>query len=153
VAHFFYNTDGGTGQYPVLIQHGFAATSGPYSIGEQLGELAPGDTLLMYENRVGVVAVGTVREHWDRLTHRPPIYYLPDIDGFEHEYRIAVDWCLDLSDHPISIEELRARLGYTPCGAVSRIVKRQAEVEKLIRDRRRKGVRGGKERKGIKNHS
>ena len=39
MAHFFYNTDGGTGQYPVLIQNGMAATSGPYNFGEQLGRL------------------------------------------------------------------------------------------------------------------
>ena len=79
----------------------------------------------MYENRVGVVAVGTVLEHWDGVTHRPPIYYQPEVIGFEHEYRIRVNWDLGpISELPIGIEELRERLGYIPRGAVRRIVTR-----------------------------
>lgn len=140
MAYFFYNTDADSlarqGRYPVLLQHRIAATSGPYSFGEQLGQLAPGDILLMYENRVGVVAVGTVTEYWDRITHQPPIYYQPGDDGFEHEYRIAVAWWLNLSACPVGIDELRERAGYTPRGTITRIATRQAEVEQLIEDRR-----------------
>jgi len=138
MAYFFYNTDADSlarqGRYPVLIQQGFAATSGPYSFGEQLNQLSPEDTLLMYENRVGIVAVGRVRDYWDQVTHRPAIYYQPGDEGFEHEYRIGVDWHLDLSANPVSIGELRERIGYNPLGAVRRIVAKQAEVEQIIRD-------------------
>jgi len=137
---FFYNTDADSlvrqGRYPVLLQHGIAGTSGPYSFGEQLGQLAPGDLLLMYENRVGVVAVGTVTGWWDRATHQPPIYYQPGDDGFEHEYRVPVAWWLDLSGCPVGMDELRDRLGYTPRGTITPIVSRQAEAEQLIQERR-----------------
>jgi len=76
---FLYNTDADslsrTGRFPLLTKQGFAATSGPITFGEQLGKLSPTDTLLMYENGVGVVAVGIVSEYWDQRTHKPPKYY------------------------------------------------------------------------------
>lgn len=144
MAYFFYNTDANSlsrkGRYPVLIQHRFAASSGPYTFGEKLGRLTPGDdTLLMYENKVGIVAVGTVCEHWDRATHQPPIYYQPGSGGFEHEYRIGVHWFLDLSARPIGIDELRERVGYIPLGSLVRIVKHQAAIEQLIEERQAVG--------------
>lgn len=137
--YFFYNTDaksmGGERRFSVLLQHGFAATSGPRSFGEQLGQLSPGDTLLMYENGLGVVAIGTVLECWDGQSHATPVYYLRGVGGFHdsgHEYRIQVDWFLDLAKNPITVAEIKKHIGATPRGAVKRIVKRRAEVARMI---------------------
>lgn len=137
--YFFYNTDAesmaGQRRFSILIQEGCAATSGPRTFGEQLQQLSRGDTLLMYENGLGVVAIGTVLEQWDGQSHPDPLYYLPGVGGFEHsghEYRIQVDWFLDLSDSPITVAQLKERIGSTPRGAVKRIVKRRDEVAALI---------------------
>jgi hypothetical protein len=99
--YFFYNTDANAlseqprPRFPVLIHGGFAAVGGDrQQFGEQLGQLAPDDILLMYENGVGVVAVGRVRERWDGVSHTTPQYYKPPemsgLTGGPHEYRIAV---------------------------------------------------------------
>ncbi len=128
MAYFIYNTDG-QGRFDMLIKRGLAVTGGPRKFGKQLGQLSPLDTLLMYENGVGIVAVGRVREYWDGKTHRRPVYYPP---GEPREYRIRVKWSQDLSSEPISIETIKEELGYQPRGAVRRIVKRLDEVQKLI---------------------
>lgn len=88
----------------------------------------------MYENSVGVVAIGTVQEHWDGITQRPAIYYQPGDDGFEFEHRITVEWFLDLSEIPIGVNVLRERIGYNPLGAVRRIVARKVQVEQIIEE-------------------
>ena len=135
---FLYNTDADSlsrkGRFPLLIKQGFAATSGPITFGEQLGKLSPTDTLLMYENSVGIVAVGIVSEYWDRLTHKPPKYYQPGDEGFSHEYRIGVNWDRNFTDAPITVEQIRTQIGYIPQGAVVRIVKWQGEMEDLVRE-------------------
>jgi hypothetical protein len=124
---FFYNTDGGQGRYERLIKRGIAATGGPRRFGFQLGQLRPSDTLLMYEDGVGVVAVGRVREYWDEKTHRNPVYYPA---GEPREYRIKVRWQALRS--PISITRIKDELGYQPRGAVRRIVKCRDVVERLL---------------------
>ncbi len=142
---YFFNTDvsclSGKSRTDVLIKKGIAATSGERSYGEQLGKLAERDTLLMYENNRGIVAVGTVLETWDGKTNKKPLYYPPsDRGGFDHEYRIKVKWFLDLSDAPITLGELREHIHsplFTPRGAVSqKIVKWRTEIEELIAERR-----------------
>jgi hypothetical protein len=63
------------------------------------------------------------------------LYYL---GRFGHEYRIKVDWFLDLSDKPITLGDLRQRIGsarFTPRGAVNRIKKWRVEIEKMIDER------------------
>lgn len=135
---FLYNTDADSlsrkGRFPLLIDQGFAATSGPITFGKQLGKLSPTDTLLMYENGVGVVAVGIVSECWDQLTHKPPKYYQPGDEGFSHEYRIRVTWDRSFADSPITVDQIRSRIGYIPQGAVVRIAKWQDEMEDLVRE-------------------
>jgi hypothetical protein len=130
----------------VLIAGSFAAAGGDRErYGEQFRQLASGDTLLMYENGVGVVAVGRVLEEWDGVTHATPQYYQPaelgDLDGGPYEYRIPVKWFLDLSGAPIDIERLRERFGYkqgaTPTrGTIDKIVKQRDEVAALIEEAR-----------------
>jgi hypothetical protein len=128
MAFFFYNTD--DGEYQKLIKRGFAVTGGPRKFGRQLGQLRALDTLLMYENGTGIVAMGRVREEWDRKAHTNVWYYPDD----PHEYRIRVKWFRDLSKNPISIAQLKRVLGYQPRWAVRRITKRAAEVQRLVRE-------------------
>src|SRR5947209_20168531 len=86
MALFFYNTDDGDSRK--LIKRGFAVTGGPRKFGKQLGQLRRLDTLLMYENGTGIVAIGRVREEGDRKSHKDVWYYPQD----SHEYRIRVKW-------------------------------------------------------------
>ncbi len=145
--YFFYNTDATAliesprPRFRVLIDEGFAAVGGDRQrFGEQLDQLAQGDILLMYENGVGIVAVGSVKERWDRVSHDKPLYYkaaeMERLTGGPFEYRIEVEWYFDLSVSPISVEDVRERLGYTPRGAIRRIVERRAEVARLIEELR-----------------
>jgi hypothetical protein len=141
-SYYFYNTDSASlveprPRYGRLIEHAIAAAGGERSFGENFDVLAPGDTLLMYENGIGVVAVGTVQERWDRQSHRDLLYYVSaaEIGEHGHEYRINVDWFLDLSAHPIDLEELKQQLGYAPRGALRKIVSARAAVEKMIAER------------------
>jgi len=139
--YYFYNTDAGSlvgpPRFHRLIEQGLAITGGAWRFGEKLEALVPGDTLLMYENGVGVVAIGTVLNHWPRESHKDLLYYEPgDVcvneEGDECEYRIKVDWFRDLSESPISVQELRTRLGYTPRGTISKITKWRAEIEGIV---------------------
>lgn len=95
--YFFYNTDADAlseqprPRFHVLIDRGFAAVGGDrQQFGEQLGPLAPDDVLLMYENGVGVVAVGRVRERWDGVSHATPQYYKPGRDEWPHGRTLRV---------------------------------------------------------------
>jgi hypothetical protein len=143
--YFFYNTDADVikdeprPRFGVLIDGKFAAVGGDRKkYGEQLGKLSPDDILLMYENLVGIVAVGRVLERWDESTYSDPLYYtrreITLFTGGAHEYRIAVDWFIDISHSPISVQQLRELLGYTPRGTVKKIVEHRAKVENLIKD-------------------
>ena len=147
--YFFYNTDARAlredprPRFRVLIDSGFAAAGGDRKYGEQFGKLKPDDILLMYENEVGVVAIGRVLEHWDGVAHDTPQYYRPaemsGLDGGDHEYRISVDWFIDLTHVPFSIEEIRRRFGYKPRSTVTRKTidikkKKRMEVMQLIEE-------------------
>ena len=94
-----------------LIDGDFAATSGPYErYGRTLRKLRPSDTLLMYENRTGVVAVGTVQRHWDGKTYHAKDFLYFDRTEETWEYRIAVKW--SKYEKVIGVEELLKRLDY-----------------------------------------
>jgi hypothetical protein len=139
--YFYFNTDSrslvGSPRFHKLINGGFAATSGDRSYGEQLGQLAPGDILLMYENNIGAVAVGTVLEPWDGKSHSSLRYYVSaaEIGEDGHEYGIKVDWFLDLSENPIGIQELRERVGFISPKPIQKIVKATDEVARMIAER------------------
>jgi hypothetical protein len=100
----------------------------------------------MYENGVGVVAIGRVQEQWDGKTYTTPMYYKPaelrHLNGGPFEYRIAVEWFLNLSNAPIRIEQMREHFGYKPGattvtrGTIDRIVKQREAVARLIEEAR-----------------
>ncbi len=141
--YYFYNTDAqslhGDRRFPVLIERGFAATGGPLKYGRKFGKLRPGDQLLMYENRIGVVAVGTVSDRWDREEHEQPLYYVPGVSfkvGSEHEYRIKVDWDLDLSEKPLSFDEIKQLTGSMPSTTLKKI-NNPGKISKRLAELRR----------------
>jgi Xaa-Pro dipeptidase len=137
--YYFYNTDADSLVGPSrprfyrLIEQHFAATGGPRRYGELLGKLKEGDALLMYENGMGIVAVGRVCERWDGKSHEDLLYYQPGdkwTQGPVREYRIEVDWTR--SDDPISVWEVRKRFGYTPRSTLQLIRKQRAEAEAIV---------------------
>lgn len=144
--YFLYNTDRRAiteqprPRFPVLIEKSFAACGGDYDkFGTQLGKLDVGDTLLMYENGAGVVAVGKVLEEWDEVQHEKPRYYkqseLAGLTGGAYEYRIPVDWRTDLRDTPIPLARLReefASPAFSPQGTVVPVIKHAGAVAKLL---------------------
>lgn len=148
--YYFYNTDVNAlserprPRFPVLIKQGFAAVGGDLrKYGQQLGQLSPDDILLMYENGVGIVGVGRVREHWDGVTHTDSKYYtnseMTHLDGGAFEYRICVEWFLDLSNSQIGLDELRQRFGYkhnttVTRGTIDKIVKQRIVVARMIEE-------------------
>ena len=125
--YFFYNTDAGSirdqpkPRYHVMIKGGFAAAGGARKYGERFEQLSRYDVLLMYENRVGIVAIGTVKERWDGISHTTPWYYtsreMKHLDGGASEYRIPVDWH-DHLQNPITVKAIKNRLGNSPRGVV-----------------------------------
>ena len=136
--YFFYNNDadslGGEDRTHILIENGIAVTGEPHQFGYQLGQLSPGDMLVMYHNGKGIVAVGRVLEKWDRKSYREPIYYVfgKSFYSSDLECRIKVDWFLDLRKNPIPIHVILRRIGYQPRGTVKIIKKWRAEVEHMI---------------------
>ena len=116
--YYYLNTDRdalGYSPHAKWIRHNHAFTSGDYEqYGVQvLGKLEPGDICFMYVTKRGVLAAGRVSESWagssykgsDRLVYQYTEYT---------EYRIRVDWYLPIVDNPISIDELRDIVGWTP---------------------------------------
>lgn len=149
--YYFYNTDARSIKGPprprfrVLIVRGFAAIGGDRQrFGKQFLQLKVDDVLLMYEDNVGVVAAGRVRERWDGKSHAERWYYktaeMGGLTGGTYEYRIKIAWFLDLSDNPITPGLLRQRLGspgFVPRGTVRKIAKYRPEIERMIEELRR----------------
>lgn len=131
--YWFYNTDanafGGETAAERLFKRRYAVTGGAQKFGDLLGKLTPGDTLLMYENLVGLLGVGTVLKRWDGIAHSDTWYYGPDEP---HEYRIRVDWYLDFTSKPIDYNSLRDAIGYVPRGALKRDLHKHDAIEELI---------------------
>ena len=127
-AAYFINTDAGslgdTSPHDDWMALGHAFAGGADSYGRNLGKLRPGDLLLMWANTVGVVAVGRVAEKWDGIKHIDDawIYVEPYPDAGQ-EYRIAVDWFLDLRQAPLRTADIKARgiQNTNPRGPLSRI--------------------------------
>ncbi len=89
-----------------------------------LGRLGIGDRLFLYINRVGVVAVGDVRELWNRTKYKSR-------GSSQHEYRLAVQWRQFAK--PISPAELRQHVGYAPVRTIQRITVEVGRVERMLK--------------------
>jgi 5-methylcytosine-specific restriction protein A len=115
MATFWINTDKKTHKYSPHIQWieaGYAFTGGDIHYGQYFLPVQLGDTLLMYANEIGIVAVGEALETWDGLSHQPQIIYQHD-----NEYRLRTNWFLDLKSCPFSLEKIKSSLGYIPSKA------------------------------------
>ncbi|MEO0606248.1 MAG: hypothetical protein AAF211_32765, partial [Myxococcota bacterium] len=66
---------------------------------------------------------------WDGVGHEEPLVYRPP--HLYVEYRLKVDWFLDLRRAPITPDDL----GFNPVQSVQRIVQRLDQVRDLVRER------------------
>lgn len=148
--YYFYNTDATSmrgayqDRYKRLLGGSFAATGGPWKYGERLSRLSPGDVLLMYQNKVGVIAIGRVTSAWDHQAHTTPRYYTRQELATQpepHEYRIPVLWYCDLTSSPIPVAKLRDVLS-VPRAALVLIKRKHAEAETLVQEAELAGCRG-----------
>jgi hypothetical protein len=131
MAIYFINTDAksnnGLSYHDEWIRRRIAVTSGPKKFRDRMAHIEDGDTLLMYVNGTGIVAVGTVTrseitgETKDTVSPREPI-----------EYHIAVNWHLDLRRSPITPGEIKQVAGQTPLQTVQRVRKGEVGMEHLI---------------------
>lgn len=130
---FFVNTDavslGGVSPHDRWIEHGMAFTGGSAPYGKLLGALSNGDVVLAWANGIGVVAVGVVVSSWDGVAHRDAIVYVEPYADVE--YRVGVDWFLNLRSSPIG----RREIGWNPVRAVQRIVKGIEEIRAQVLER------------------
>lgn len=129
---YFINTDaaslGGTSPHDIWIERGLALTGGPRDYGERLGQFAAGDSLFMWANGIGTVAVGRVLEAWDGEVYEEGLVYPPGTA----EYRVSVHWHLDLRSAPIPA----SALGFNPRGAVEHIREpRRSKLEAVLATR------------------
>jgi predicted HNH restriction endonuclease len=92
----------------------------------------------MYENKTGVVAAGEVSNPWDGKKYQQPHYYkkseLDGEDGGPFEYRIAVNWYMDITNKPITLDRLRTAFNsnLTPRGSVKLITKHHEAAVRLL---------------------
>jgi hypothetical protein len=139
--YYIYNTDvkylkdKPQDRFRKLIDGHFAASGGPRRYGENFNKPKINDVLLMYVNKIGIVAVGKVQKLWDGKSYTAPLYYtMEEIKAFgsgAFEYRIMVNWDQDFSDKPITAEHMRQSLGYIPPRAFSKI-KLKDKVKEMI---------------------
>ena len=111
---WFINTDaaslGGVSPHDTWFARGRAFTAGEVTYGTKLAKLTPGDLLLMWANGRGVVGIGRVTASWDRRPYGEDAWvYLKGTKDYGREYRLPVDWFLDLREEPMQRAEIVAR--------------------------------------------
>ena len=102
------------------VTNRMAFAGGARKFGERFGKIAPGDTCLLYDNGVGVVAIGICLAPWDGRNHEESPYYQPML--YPPEYRLSVDWGHDLLVSPVSRDDLARMCGYKPAWSPSQSV-------------------------------
>ena len=103
MAYWFINTDEGARRdirtCDLWFAYGMAFSGGDWKkYALPLQKIEPFDHCLMYHNRLGIVGVGRVIEKWDGKPHVSKLVYTND--SFS-EYRLRVDWYLDLRTDPV----------------------------------------------------
>ncbi|HBG05388.1 MAG TPA: hypothetical protein DDY22_07510 [Geobacter sp.] len=121
--YYIINTDKrsfeGMNDISVWLDNDLAFTGGPARYLDELTRLEVGDICLMYENEIGIVAVGRVLSRCDRQAYLPPMYYdKPDMP----EYRAGVHWFLHLTRNPLDISRIRELFEYDSPWAPSRVL-------------------------------
>jgi hypothetical protein len=113
MAYWFFNTDkaarGDARTCDLWFEHGLAFSGGDWEkYAKPLEKLNLRDHCLMYHNGLGIVGVGRVIEKWDHKRYSDKLLY--NDDSFS-EYRLRVDWYLDLRTNPL---DPQTEFGYGP---------------------------------------
>jgi 5-methylcytosine-specific restriction endonuclease McrA len=118
---FFVNTDavsyGGLSKHDDWIRQNVVLTGGETGYKDALARIPQGARVLVYVNKVGVVAVGQVTTSETIEVSPPNAIYPTD----EPEYHRPVAWLLDLRSNPITWAELVELLGQGPLQAVQEV--------------------------------
>jgi hypothetical protein len=118
---YFLNTDRTNlprSPHDIWFQKGLAVTAASDRYDDLLTQLRVGDTIFMYVNGEGLLGVGRVAKKWDGTEHYPPLVYR---DSGISEYRVRVQWALDLRSRPISPAQLRELGASPPPRAIQRV--------------------------------
>jgi hypothetical protein len=120
---FFVNTDAvsyaGKSKHDDWIGRNVVLTGGDVKYKHDLARIPADARVLVYVNKLGVVAVGQI------LTKDVQVVLPPDTiyDSDQPEYHRPVTWLLDLRESPIGPAELIALLGWNPRLAVQEVHK------------------------------
>lgn len=119
--YWFINTDAASVKNcktcDLWFRYGMAFSGGDWkNFGLPMGKLKPSDVLIMFQDEVGIVGAGRVLETWDGQSYSEKLIY-SELDY--SEYRIRVDWFIDLRTNPV---DPRLEFGYNPRGFLKRIL-------------------------------
>jgi hypothetical protein len=109
------------------IRLGIALTSGPDKFRVDLNEPKRGDTLLLYVNRVGVVAAGRLLDDEAQIVSPGRVSLNETI-----EYHRKVDWCFDISENPLSYQEIMRVRGSNPSSTIAALRTGEEEIIAMV---------------------
>lgn len=118
---FYVNTDsvsfGGLSKHDDWIRRNVVLTGGETRYRDEIARIPQGARVLVYVNKVGVVAVGQVTSRETIEVSPPSTIYPTD----QPEYHRSVEWMLDLRSNPITWAELVALSGQGPLRSVQEV--------------------------------
>lgn len=118
---FFVNTDavsyGGLSKHDEWLRRNVVLTGGETGYKDAIARIPQGARVLVYVNKVGIVAVGQMTSG-DIIEVKPPNTIYPTE---QPEYHRPVVWLLDLRPNPITWAELVTLLGQGPLQAVQEV--------------------------------
>jgi len=128
--YYFFNTDSDDGDArkdfrtcDLWFDNNMAFSGNNWEkYGLPLRRLKPADICLMYHNRIGIVGVGRVLENWDEHPYKNnKLVYI-----YNHfaEYRLSVDWYIDIRDNPV---DSLSEFGYVPPRFLTQILKQNID--------------------------
>jgi putative restriction endonuclease len=135
---YFINTDAksnnGISYHDAWIARGLAVTSGEEKYKSTFEVINRGDTLLLWANKIGVVAIGTM------LDDTPTRVLAGQGDGTispteEWEFHRWVAWHGDLRRHPISSKEVKAYRGQNPLSTIATLKEGKEQILDLVHAR------------------
>lgn len=129
--YWFINTDAASVKKKktcdLWFLHGMAFSGGAWKkFGLPLRQLRPADILIMFQNGLGIVGAGRVLKTWDEQPHAEKLIYL---EWDYSEYRVRVDWFIDLRTNPV---DPRLEFGYIPRGFLKRILEKKDLAKAFI---------------------
>lgn len=135
---YFINTDAksnnGISYHDAWIARGLAVTSGEEKYKSTLEVINRGDTLLLWANKIGVVAIGTM------LDDTPTTVLAGQGGGTispteDWEFHRRVAWHGDLRRHPISSREVKAYRGQNPLSTIATLKEGKEQILDLVHAR------------------